>query len=221
MFKTETHLHVSEISPCSKLSAREMIELYAEAGYYTVFVSDHLKSTCLNKHPELSWQECVDKFFYGYDIARAAGEELGVNVLISAELTYDHSPNHYLLYGFDKSFFYDLPDLFTMPKEEFYRYAKSKGVTVVQAHPYRDGKNTPDSPDIIDAVEAYNSNPRHDNFTEDCFAYASANGLPVTGGSDAHRLEDVARGGVMTDVAITTVEQYVELLMAGKLEIIK
>ncbi len=221
MFKTETHLHVSEISPCSKLSAREMIELYAEAGYSTVFVSDHLKSRFYDKFPELTLKEKVDKFFEGYDIARAAGEELGVNVLISAELTYDHSPNHYLLYGFDKSFFYDLPDLFTMPKEEFYRYAKSKGVTVVQAHPYRDGKNTPDSPDIIDAVEAYNSNPRHENYSEDALTYASANGLPITGGSDAHRLEDVARGGVITDVEIATAEQYVELLMTGKLEIIK
>ena len=221
MFKTETHLHVSEISPCSHLTAREMIELYANAGYSTVFVSDHLKSRFYDKFPELTLKEKVDEFFYGYDEAKKAGDELGVNVLISAELTYDHSPNHYLLYGFEKSFFYDLPNLFTMPKEEFYRYAKSKGVTVVQAHPYRDGKNTPDSSDIIDAVEAHNSNPRHDNFTEDCFAYASANGLPVTGGSDAHRLEDVARGGVITDVEITTAEQYVELLMAGKLEIIK
>jgi predicted metal-dependent phosphoesterase TrpH len=221
MFKTETHLHVSEISPCSKLTAREMIELYAKEGYSTVFVSDHLKSRFYDNFPELTLKEKVDKFFYGYDEAKKAGDELGVNVLISAELTYDHSPNHYLLYGFDKSFFYDLPNLFTMPKEEFYRYAKSKGVTVVQAHPYRDGKNTPDDPDIIDAVEAYNSNPRHDNFTEDCFAYASANGLPVTGGSDAHRLEDVARGGVITDVEITTAEQYVEALLSGSLEIIK
>lgn len=221
MFKTETHLHVSEISPCSKLSAREMIELYAEAGYSTVFVSDHLKSTFFNKHPELSWQECVDKFFYGYDMAKKAGEELGVNVLISAELTYDYSPNHYLLYGFDKFFFYGLPNLFTMPKEDFYKYAKAHGVTVVQAHPYRDGKNTPDSPDIIDAIEAHNANPRHDNFSEKCFAYAGTHGLPTTGGSDSHRLEDIALGGVITDVEITTPEQYVELLMAGKLEIIK
>lgn len=221
MFKTETHLHVSEISPCSHLTAREMIELYAKAGYSTVFVSDHLKSRFYEKYPELTLEEKVDKFFYGYDMARKAGEELGVNVLISAELTYDYSPNHYLLYGFDKSFFYGLPDLFTMPKEDFYKYAKAHGVTVVQAHPYRDGKNTPDSPDIIDAIEAHNTNPRHDNFSEDCFAYADAHGLPTTGGSDSHRPEDIALGGVITDEEITTPEQYVELLMAGKLEIIQ
>ena len=43
MFKTETHLHTSEVSRCGQVSAAEMIELYKEAGYSTVFVSDHFK----------------------------------------------------------------------------------------------------------------------------------------------------------------------------------
>jgi len=37
MYKTEAHLHVSEVSPCSKLKATEMISLYHDAGYKTVF----------------------------------------------------------------------------------------------------------------------------------------------------------------------------------------
>ncbi len=43
MYKTETHLHVSEISPCSQIKAADMIKMYHKAGYKTVFVSDHLK----------------------------------------------------------------------------------------------------------------------------------------------------------------------------------
>ena len=35
MFKTETHLHTSEISPCGKISAKEMVKRYHEAGYKT------------------------------------------------------------------------------------------------------------------------------------------------------------------------------------------
>ena len=41
MYKIETHMHVSETSGCALLSAEEMIKRYAEAGYDTVFSTDH------------------------------------------------------------------------------------------------------------------------------------------------------------------------------------
>ena len=41
-YKTETHMHVCEVSSCARIGAQEMIKLYAEAGYHTVFVTDHL-----------------------------------------------------------------------------------------------------------------------------------------------------------------------------------
>jgi len=221
MYKTETHLHVAQISPCGKIGAREMIELYKKAGYHTVFVSDHFIESVLRGFGEISWREKVDKFFEGYEIAKKAGEALGINVLPAAELTYNYSCHDFLLYGFDKSFFYELPDIFEMPKKAVYKYAKAHGVTVVQAHPYRDGVMVPDSPDIMDAIEAYNSNPRHENYTEKVLAYAKEHNLPITCGSDAHRYEDVGRGGVISEEEIKTPEDYVRLLMSGKLEMIQ
>ena len=41
MFRTETHLHTAETSPCGRVSAVELIRQYYDAGYKTVFVSDH------------------------------------------------------------------------------------------------------------------------------------------------------------------------------------
>ena len=41
MYKIETHMHVSETSGCAHLTADEMIKRYAEAGYDTVFLTDH------------------------------------------------------------------------------------------------------------------------------------------------------------------------------------
>ena len=99
-------------------------------------------------------------------------------------------------------------------------YAKSHGVTVVQAHPYRDGKSEPISTEYIDAVEAYNTNPRHENFDEQALAFAKSAGLPITGGSDAHRYEDIALGGVITECEIKTADDYARLLKAGKVEAI-
>ena len=220
IYKTEPHLHVREVSPCSKLSAEEMVKLYLEAGYRTIFVSDHLKKKYHEGFEGASWEERTAKFLSGYYLCREAGERLGINVLPSAELMLTESPNHYLLYGISEDFLNKRHDLFDMSISEFYKFAKENGVTVVQAHPYRDGNTVPVDASCIDAIEAVNSNPRHQNFTDLAIAYAKEHGLPMTGGSDAHRCEDVARGGVASECEIKTAEDYVSLLMNNKLEII-
>ena len=219
MFKTETHLHTAEASPCSHIGAAEMVRLYAEAGYKTVFISDHLLRRYFDKLGDLSWKEKTAAFFHAYELARAAGERYGINVLRSAEVCLDCSKNHYLIYGFDDAFIAEREDLFELSLKEFCDYAHAHGVTVVQAHPYRDGKTTPDL-DCIDALEVHNPNPRHENYTDRAIAYAKEHGLAMTCGSDAHRPEDIARGGVLTECEIRSAQQYVELLLQGKLKMI-
>ena len=86
-------------------------------------------------------------------------------MLPSAELTLERTPGDYLLYGFDKSFFEERADLFDLSINAFYPYAKAHGVTVVRAHPYRELWAEPINGDFMDAVEVYNSSPRHDNQT--------------------------------------------------------
>lgn len=216
MFKTETHLHLCEVSPCAQLSAEEMIRLYAEAGYHTVFVSDHLKDRC----GDIPTEQKADLFMAGYEAAVRAGEKYGVTVLFAAELQLNESPKHFLLYNIDRAFLMGAMERFDLSIAEFYAYAKTHGVTVVQAHPYRDGLTEPTDAESIDALEAYNSNPRHDNLTPKAVEYAKANGLPMTGGSDAHRTEDVGLGGVITPFPIESAEDYVRALMQGEIEII-
>ena len=219
MFKTETHLHTAEASPCSHIGAAEMVRLYAEAGYKTVFISDHLLRRYFDKLGDLSWKEKTAAFFHAYELARAAGERYGINVLRSAEVCLDCSKNHYLIYGFDDAFIAEREDLFELSLKEFCDYAHAHGVTVVQAHPYRDDKTTPDL-DCIDALEVHNPNPRHENYTDRAIAYAKEHGLAMTCGSDAHRPEDIARGGVATDFEIKTTADYINALMQGKLTLI-
>lgn len=220
MYKTETHLHTAEVSPCGKIGAAEMIKLYAEAGYSTVFVSDHLKKKTLEVMGDIPWEEKTAKFISGYDAAKAAGEEYGVNVILSAEILLEESPNHYLLYGIDKSFLDKRHDIFDMSIAELCEYAHSCGVTVVQAHPYRDGKNTPAPANTVDAVEVHNSNPRHENYTEMAIEFAKNSGLPMTAGSDAHRYEDVAKTGVITPHEIKSADDYISAVKNGEITII-
>ena len=135
MFKTETHLHVSEVSPCAKISAYEMIKLYSEAGYHTVFVSDHLKKKFYDKLEDMPWEEKTENFLSGYEAAKKAGEEFGGNVLLSAEILLSNSPNHYLLYGIDRDFlnkrflhihFAHYPKSYSIPYFSFKRFKNAE-----------------------------------------------------------------------------------------------
>ncbi len=218
MYKTEPHLHVSEVSPCAKLSARETVKLYREAGFDTVFVSDHLKKVYYEKQGDIPWTEKTRRFLSGYEAAKAAGEEYGVTVLPSCELQLCGSPNHYLLYGFDETFL-NREDLFDLTPAALYAYAKEHGVLVIQAHPYRDGTNKP-MPDCVDGFEARNSNPRHENFSEKTFALAKEHGLIATAGSDSHRTEDVALTGILTAQRIESTDDYIRALRTGAFEIL-
>jgi histidinol phosphatase-like PHP family hydrolase len=220
MFKTEPHAHVLEVSPCSKISARELVELYKNAGYDTLFISDHLKWRFFEKLGDISWEEKVDRFFLGYDLAKKSGDELGLTVLLSAELQLNENSNHYLLYGDIKDFVKNNKDFFSLSIKDFYSLAKRNNITVFQAHPYRDGKTLPVSSDCIDGVEVYNSNPRHLDYSEKTEEFAKKNKLPITAGSDTHRLEDVAKSGVLTEKKIESTKDYIDAVLSGKITII-
>lgn len=220
MFKTEPHLHVSEVSRCSKLTASDMVMRYYEAGYKTLFISDHFQQNYFDSLGDISWKNKIKKFLTGYESAKKAGEQLGINILLSAEIQFNNSCNHYLLYGIDEAFLKNRPDVLDMTIETFYPYAKEHGVTVVQAHPYRDNFCTP-TPDFVDGLEVHNSNPRHKNFTERVVETALSFKKPMTAGSDSHCIEDVALSGVITEKEICTVGDYVQMLISNELKIIK
>ena len=219
MYKTETHMHTAPVSSCGRLSPREMVLRYRDAGYSTVFISDHFAEYHFDRLGDnLTWEQKIDLFFNAYAEAKAVGDECGVCVLFSAELSL--AGNHYLLYGMKKDMMLSVPDIFTWTIQAFSAYARRNGITVVQAHPLRDGKCTP-QPEFVDGLEAINSNPRHENFDERVFEIARQYGLPVSAGSDAHREEDIAGSAILSRKKIRTVEEYVELLKSGEARLMK
>lgn len=214
MYKTETHLHTSEGSRCGKLTAADMVARYKAAGYHTVFITDHFQKTHIDERGE-TWDERIKSFLSGYRAAKIAGEEHGLAVLLGAEFGFVKHPDHYLVYGFDEQFLIEEGEraLATDPAE-FLTEAKDRGFLVVQAHPFRDGKCVP-KPEWVDGFEVFNTNPRHENFDERCLAVAREHRLFCTGGSDAHRPEDVAGACVVTETPIESVEDFIRSVRSG------
>lgn len=217
MYKIETHLHTAEVSRCSKLRADEMIRRYHEAGYSTVFVSDHFQPNSIDVLGDIPWEEKMAIFLSGYYKAKFEGDKLGVNVLPAVEFTFS---NHYLAYGITKKFLDSYPDIHKKTAAEFSKIAKENGIFVIQAHPYRDGKHRP-TPELVDGIEIYNSNPRHEDHSELSEKLAKEHNLYVTAGSDAHRVEDIAGSGLISEWEIKTVDDFIALVKSGKAKIIK
>ena len=41
IYKYDIHTHTSEVSPCGKVEAEKVVELYKEAGYTGIVITDH------------------------------------------------------------------------------------------------------------------------------------------------------------------------------------
>ncbi len=217
MFKTETHLHTLEGSACGLIRAAEMVRRYHKAGYSTLFITDHFAPKFFKSlGEELTWEEKVTVFFSSYHRAKAEGDKLGVHVLPGAEIGLSTGPNHYLLYGADVDFYKGHPYFFNMPIEEIHALVRREpNAMLMQAHPHRDGKCYP-TPEFVDGMEVCNTNPCHEDFSHRSLLVAQEWNLPISGGSDAHGPEEVARGGILTETEITSADDLIRLIKERK-----
>ncbi|MBR7142402.1 MAG: PHP domain-containing protein [Clostridia bacterium] len=220
MYKCDPHVHTKESSICGLLPAAEMARLYKEAGYTTIFITDHFNWYCGEGKPDFTLKEYVEQTSLGYTLAKEEGDKIGLRVLWAPEIKFRESFNHFLVYGIRPEDLWQKEDLFEMTTAEFYLYAKEKGGYVVQGHPFRDEICYP-MPHAADAFEVYNSHPRHRNHNEEALAASVEYGKPCTAGSDAHRLGDIGLSGILTDTEIKTVQDYINAVKTQNLELIK
>lgn len=201
MYKYETHLHTDETSPCGRVKAADAVRIYHAAGYTGIIVTDHYYSGFFEIHPLISWDKKISLYLDGYQKAFAEGQRLGLDVHLGMEIRFDENGNDYLVYGFDTEFLRRHKNLYRLSLKEFRELTANKGIVVVQAHPFRVNM-TPAPPALLDGVEIYNGNPRHDSSNHLSEQYARENGLKMLSGSDFHQPQDAARGGVVVSSRI-------------------
>jgi predicted metal-dependent phosphoesterase TrpH len=195
-YKYDTHVHTAETSPCGRVPAAEMVRLYSEAGYSGLVITDHFIRQIFDIHFLKSWSKKVDIYLKGYRAAAEAGKRYGLDVILGMELTFEENSNDYLIYGIDEQFLKENRELYRLGLEDFRRLTEGKGILIFQAHPFRPFM-IPASPALLDGVEVYNGNARHDSRNEVALEYALSNGLKMSSGSDAHRYGDQGRGGIV------------------------
>lgn len=222
MFKTETHLHTGESSCCGDVPAAELVRLYKDAGYSTIFVTDHYTHEWFAPHEgnAKEFEEKVDHFLLGYRLAKEEGDRIGVTVLLGAELKFgEDDRNDYLIYNISEDTIKDR--LYRMTPESFFDYANERGILVIAAHPFRAGRVP--VPHAVHGFEVLNANPRHsyDMHNDVAKKFADENPhLLQTGGSDTHELPDVASGGIESEIKINSAADYLNVLKSGNYKLI-
>ena len=220
MHRLETHMHTSEVSPCARVPAAEMVRLYREAGYSGLVVTDHLYPPILESFGCSDWHATMDRFMLGYRLAKEEGDRIGVDVLLGAELLPDGGNNEYLLFGVTEEFLRRNENICRYDLVRLRQACTDAGVLIYQAHPYRPDM-TRGMPGFLDGVEVYNGCPRHESRNDLALAFAERNRLGKSSGSDAHQYEDVGRGGIQTEERITSLSRLCAVLSEGRAELLR
>ena len=220
MYKYETHLHTYPVSGCAHCSVRENLEFYKEMGYDGVFITNHFLDGNINIDSNKSYKDKLDFYFSDYEKGVEIGKEIGIKVFLGVEMSYRGTD--FLIYGLDKSWYYENPQIMDMKKSDELRYLMKNGAYVVQAHPYREANYIDHIrlfPRCVNAVEIINGN--QDNFMNDMAKiYAKHYGLKVTAGSDNHRGGKVqVLAGMMSERPIKDEQDFIECVENETLQI--
>lgn len=220
----ETHLHTAESSACAHSTGREMARACKEYGYTGVFVTDHNwgGNTAIDRSKP--WDEWVNDFCIGYENAKDEGEKIGLDVFFGYEAGFGGT--EFLLYGIDKEWMLNNPDIRTADIEKQYKLVHESGGLVIHAHPYREAGYIPEIrlfPEWVDGVEGINgahSSPRsagHNNpeYDKRAIAYAGQHNLPITAGSDIHSNE-LLGAGIAFRRKLTSSADYVRAILSNE-----
>lgn len=204
----DTHVHTCQVSPCGKVPAKEMIELYKEAGYGGVIITDHYYKGYFESLGNRPWEEKIQSFLSGYKAALERGNALGVKVFLGMEIRFVYGSEDYLVFGLDEDYLLQNPRLYLYTLEDFRDHIQETGALIFQAHPFRPGL-TPAAGNLLDGMEVHNGNPRHDSGNDRAYNYAKSNGLMMSSGSDSHQTGDVGRGGIILPGDIDSMDELI------------
>lgn len=214
-FIYETHMHTCQASACGKSPGKDYIQKYIDAGFSGIMITDHFfRGNCkIDRH--LPWRQRIELFCRGYEDALEAGYKFNFPVFFGWEEYYEG--DEYLIYGVDKQWMLEHPEMEHWSRAEQYRQVHAAGGCVVQAHPFRERdyiQTVHLSTRCVDAVEGVNSaNSPEANAL--AVRYAKMLGLPITGGSDNHCADTMQfdrLSGVVFETPLHTVHDYVQAI---------
>ena len=217
-FLYETHLHSSQSSACAVTRGKDYVRRYIDLGFTGIMVTDHFFNSNTTFDRRRHWSEWVKGFCSGYEDARNEGEKRGLDVFFGWEETF--GGDDYLIYGPDKAWLLEHPEMVRWTREEQFREVHRDGGCIVHAHPFRQHKYLSTvtlAPYFVDAIEAANAGNHDALYDAQAFEYARILELPAVAGSDIHNAADMGSSGVpygiRAESKLSAIQDYVSLLL--------
>ncbi|SIR61459.1 PHP domain-containing protein [Halanaerobium kushneri] len=221
-YKIELHSHTAESSRCGSIEAVKAVKMYYQAGYSALVITDHYYTRLFEKISNLNWKEQLEKYLKGYRKAKRTAQDLDFEVFLGLEIKFTEDPNEYLVYGLKEDYLLNNPYLNQLSLKEF--RAKTvkddQQILVFQAHPFRKNMK-PAADELLDGLEVYNGNPRHNSRNYKALEYARKHNLKMISGSDFHENEDLAQGGISTQIKLKDISDLLEVLKLDNYKLIK
>lgn len=217
MYKYDVHIHTSESSKCGKTSGADYVQAYKDLGFDGIIITDHFfrGNTAIDRN--LPWEEYVEQFCRGYEVAKESGDRIGLKVFLGWEERI--GSDEYLIYGPDKEWLKRHPELKDANQLEYFDIIHKAGGLIVEAHPFRERsyvKTIELHPYQCDAMEACNSGntPDQDYLA---FLYCKKNRITMTSGSDLHDVKYLPQNcsGMVFSEPLNSIWDYVERIKSG------
>ena len=203
--KVELHAHTRPVSSCSEIAPARLVEMYAELGYSAVCITNHLAR---------GRSDDAEFYLADYYAAKEAGDKLGLNVILGAELRFVPSSNDYLVFGITPEDVPGIIDMLEMDIASFSRAWRGEGHFLCQAHPYRENMEQIDRT-LLDGIEAFNAHPHHNSRVSVASRTAHEENLAFIAGTDFHHPGHQGLSATLTRYAPQTGADIVSILKSG------
>ena len=211
LYKVETHLHTSQGSARGYSTGAEMARAYKEKGYQAIIVTDHFFGGNTAVPRDLPWKEWVERFCAGYEDAKKAGDEVGIEVFFGWEWAWHGT--EFLTYGLGKVYLMAHPEMVDWDIPTYLTNVRAAGAYVSHAHPFRQASYLTGAPRLIpeftDAVEVYNCGNAEIEYNLKALQYAKMHGLAMTSGSDEHDCKKFRGGGMVFATPMHSIEDFI------------
>lgn len=197
-YKLEMHLHTSRNSDCGKECPKDIASIYRDAGYNGIVCTNHLNRNDLYGYVAPPWKrlfkDVMDCWLRDFYELKEECAKVGIDVFAGAEVspdevTYYKSDRPYaefLIYGAAADEIKEYGEAFLrMTQRQLFEWCDSRGVLLVQAHPYREICDVMDTT-LLHGIEVSNTHLGHDSHNDLAIALCERTELIPTGGSDFH-----------------------------------
>ena len=212
----ETHMHTCPASACSDTPGQDYIQKYIDFGYAGIIITDHFFRGNCGIDRSLPWKEFVNQFCRGYEDAKNEGDKRNFPVFFGWEENFEG--DEYLIYGLDKNWLLEHPQLPTVTRKQQYDLVRESGGCVVQAHPFRSrGYNHGIylGPRLVDGIEAVNMG-NEPIWNTMALRYGQQMNLVMTAGSDNHHAKAMKQenlAGVRFDHPLNSIHDFVRAIL--------